>query len=137
MISKKVYNLAAGAITLFVPLVYFFGVWQWKVNQFAESTVVVDYAKHLYFVSFSSAFYMLSFAFFLVTDSNAVKIPCSITSSFCAVVLYQEIAYGDEQWTVWSYWLISVIAANYFILYCVVEKIKRFIRDGNKINSHN
>ena len=137
MISKKVYNLAAGIITMFVPLVYFFGVYEWRVNEFSEISGVVDHAKHLYFVSFSSAFYILSFAFFMVSDNPFVKVPCAFTSSCCAVILYQEVAYGDEQWTEWSYWLIAVVSANYLILYCIIEKIKRLTKDGNKSSNHN
>lgn len=137
MISKKAYNLAAGVITMFVPLVYFFGAYVWKVNEFSKIPGAVDHAKHLYFVSFSSAFYMLSFAFFMVSDNAFVKIPCAFTSSCCAVILYQEVVYGNDQWTVWSYWLIAVVAANYFIFYCLIEKIKRLIKDGNKGSNHN
>lgn len=137
MISKKTYNLAGAAVTLFVPFVYFFGVYEWKVNQFSEMPSAVDYAKHIYFVSFSSAFYMLSFALFMALNNSFWKIVSSTVSSFCAVVLYQEIVYRDDQWTTWSYWLIAVVAANYLIFYCLIEKIKSLIRDGIKAADHN
>ena len=135
--TKRVLNIAGVIITLFVPVVYFYGAWQWKKYQFSEIPEVVDSVTHLFCVTFSSAFYMLSFALYMVANSTAMKAASSIVSSFCAVVLYQECVYGNDQWSEWSYWLIVVVAANYFILFCVIEKIKRIIKNGNKSNNNN
>ncbi len=124
---KRANNIIAAVILIFIPLVYAYGVYQWKLNEFSTVQDEIANGKHLYFVSFSSAFYAFSITCFLLANNNALKVITSTVSSGCAVLLYQEIAYGDKQWTQWSYWNIAVVALNYFLFYCIIEKYKKNI----------
>ena len=127
MIKDKHTNIVAAVVMIFVPLIYFFGVFQWKAAQFSTVKQEVWNGSHLYFVSFSSAFYALSCVVFILSKPAWLKIVSSSVSSFCAVVLYQEVEYGDKQWSEWSYWLILIVAANYFLFYCILEAYKRYL----------
>lgn len=128
MISKKIHNIVAAVIMLAMPMIYFFGVWSWQSREMSPIQEVVDFGKHIYFVSFSSAFYCSSFVWLLlIRRGNLLKFIAASVNSFCAVVLYQEVVYRNEQWTEWSYWLIIIVAANYLLLYCIIEKYKKMI----------
>lgn len=127
---RKLNNIMASVILIFIPLVYLYGVYQWKANEFSGVQDEIMKGKHLYFVSFSSAFYAFSIACFLLANNNWVKLVTSAVSSFCAVLLYQEVRYGDKQWTEWSYWNIMVVSLNYFLFYCIIEKYKKHIKNA-------
>lgn len=124
---KKLNNIIAAVILLFVPMVYAYGVYQWKLNEFSSVPDEIAKGKHLYFVSFSSAFYAFSIVCFLLANNTWLKVVTSAVSSFCAVLLYQEVKYGNKQWTEWSYWNIVIISLNYFLFYCIIEKYKKNI----------
>lgn len=123
-------NIVAGVVLLFVPMIYFFGVYQWKVANKSDIDAVIESGNHLYFVSFSSAFYAMSMCCFLLSKTTVLKAISSSVSSLCAVILYQEVIYRDDAWTVWSYWFIAVVAANYFLFYVIIEKYKKSINHG-------
>lgn len=128
LMNKKIHNLVAAVVMLSMPMIYFYGVFSWQAREMSDNPNVVDWGKHLYFVSFSSAMYSLSFALFLIAKENMLKFISSFVSSVCAVILYQEIRYWDEQWTQWSYWNIVIVSANYLLLYCIIEKYKKLIK---------
>ena len=67
MIKDKHTNIVAAVVMIFVPLIYFFGVFQWKAAQFSTVKQEVWNGSHLYFVSFSSAFYALSCVVFILS----------------------------------------------------------------------
>jgi hypothetical protein len=125
---NKTHNIISGIILVFVPLVYFYGVLSWKSAQFSSDIDAVTQGKHIYFVCFSSAFYGAASVAFLLAKPKLLKFIASTVSSVCAVILYEEIRYSDKQWTVWSYWLIPLVALNYFIYYCIIEKYKKSIK---------
>lgn len=125
---KKIHNVVTAIVMLSMPMIYFFGVWSWQTNEMSPDQARVEFGKHIYFVSFSSAFYCSSFVWLLLIRSNKLlKAIAASVNSFCAVVLYQEIVYRNEQWTQWSYWLIIIVAANYLLLYCIIERYKKLI----------
>lgn len=126
---KKLNSIIAAVILLFVPMVYAYGVYKWKINEFSSVPDEISKGKHLYFVSFSSAFYAFSIVCFLLANNNVLKIISSTVSSGCAILLYQEVMYGDKQWTEWSYWYIIIISLNYFLFYCIIEKYKKNINN--------
>jgi len=75
-----------------------------------------------------AALYASSMVGFLLAHNMIIKAVTSSVSSICAVILYQEVVYGDRQWTEWSYWLIVVVSLNYFLFYSLIEKYKNRIR---------
>lgn len=128
MKKEKYHNIIAAVVMVFIPFVYFLGVFAWKRVQFSEDEDMVAFGKHIYFVCFSSAFYGAASVAFLLAKPKWLKLIASTVSSVCAVILFEEIRYGDRQWTVWSYWLIPIVALNYFIYYCIIEKYKKSIK---------
>ena len=128
MINKRTDNIICIIILLFVPMIYFMGVIAWKTAQYSPIEAAVAKGKHIYFVCFSSALYASSMVGFLLANNKILKIVSRSVSSVCGVILYQEVAYGDRQWTEWSYWLIVVVSLNYFIFYSLIEKYKKRIK---------
>jgi len=128
--SKRTGNIIAGVGMVFVPMIYFFGVYQWKTSNKSDVDEIIKSGNHLYFVSIESAFYALSMCCFLLSKPKWLKVISCVVSSFCAVSLYQEIMYGDDAWTEWSYWFILIVAANYFLFYTIIEKFKKSINHG-------
>lgn len=130
MITEKQNNIIAAIIMVMIPMIYFYGVFVWKANQFSPNKSDVKHGSDLFFICFSSAFYMAASVGFLLAKVWWLKLISSTVSSTCAVILYEEVMYGDRQWTQWSYWLIIVVALNYFIYYCIIERYKKEIKNG-------
>lgn len=129
MVTERQNNIVAAIVMLIVPMVYFYGVYVWKQSEF-KSPEIVKHGKSVYFICFSSAFYMSASVCFLLAKVWWLKLISSTVSSTCAVILYEEIMYGDRQWTQWSYWLIIIVSLNYFIFYCIIERYKKEINYG-------
>jgi hypothetical protein len=130
VITERQNNIIAAAVMILIPMVYFIGAYQWKVKQFSSIPAEVAHGKEIYFVCFSSALYAAASVCFLLSKVWWLKLISSSVSSVCAVILYEEIRYGDRQWTQWSYWLIVVFTLNYFIFYCLIERYKKEIKYG-------
>ncbi len=120
--SEKSLNIIAGVLTIFVVGIYFAGMFIWTKNEHVNKVV----GSNIYFKCAFSAMYMMSFIIFLLARNRPlfVKPITAGANSFFAVVLYQDIVHGDRAWHSFSYWFIVVVTANFFILYCLIEKIK-------------
>ena len=130
--TDKQTNIVTGVLALFVPFVYFVGVMSWQNTQLSDQHEVVAKGKHIYFVCYSSALYGAATIGVLLTKYRPVwlKILCTVTHSVCAVILYEEIRYGDRQWTVWSWGLMPVVFINYVFFYILLERFKKSINYG-------
>jgi len=128
--TNKQKDIVNCVLTLSVLFLYFLGVRQWKVAELSEVPEKVAVGKHIYFICFSSALYMATFVLFLFAQPNWLKAITSTVNAACAVIVYQEVRYGDAQWSEWSYWIIFVMAANYMLLYMIIEKLKKK-KNGN------
>ena len=127
--TERQNNIVAAIIMLTVPMVYFYGVYQWKLHQFSAIKDEIEKGSKVYFICYSSAFYMVASVVFLMSRVWWLKLVSSSVSSICAVILYEEIRYGNRQWTHWSYWLIIIVSFNYFIYYCIIERYKKEVNN--------
>lgn len=127
--SKKVNTAVCVMVLLFVPFIYFYGVYAWKQAELSQAADQLVKGKNVYFVCFSSALYALSIACFMLAKPTLLKIVTSSVGAFCSVVLFQEVMYGNKQWTEWSYWSIVIMALSYFIFYSVIEKFKKRVNE--------
>lgn len=123
--TDKQTNIVTGVLALFVPFVYFVGVMSWQNTQLSDQHEIVAKGKYVYFVCFSSAFYLASLIGFVLSETWIQKAATSTLNTLCAVIIYEECRHGDKQWTLWSYLLIPVIAANYMLMYVVIDKLKK------------
>lgn len=116
-------NIITGIVSVFIPLIYLLGMLQWQKNEvFTPEIGRAIYAKCAF-----SVMYIMSFLVFLWAKSKPtwVKPITAGSNSFFALVLYQEIVHKNTAWHTFSYWLIVIISANYFILYLLIDKVKK------------
>ena len=123
--NRTTKNIITVAVAAFSAFVYFYGVWSWQVLQDSDKKELVAKGKYVYFVCFSSAFYLASLIGFVLSETWIQKAATSTLNTLCAVIIYEECSHGDKQWTLWSYLLIPVIAANYMLMYNVIDKLKK------------
>lgn len=115
---------------LIIPTLYFYGVYAWQTRQFSNLPETVNNGKEIYFICFSSALYAAASVGFLLSKTWWLKLISSTVSSVCFVIVFEEVKYGNKQWTQWSYWIIGIAAFNYFIFYCIIERYKKEINYG-------
>lgn len=117
-------NIIIGIVCLMSISLYVFGVLTWRQYEFNTHAEIVAKAKHIYFICFSSAFYAASLVGVFLCKTALQRICTRSLNTFCAVIIYQEIVYGDQQWTVWSWMMAPLIVLNYFLLYWLVDLYK-------------
>lgn len=132
--SERYSNIAKAAVLLSVVFLYFLGVREWQMGSVSGILQKIAEGKRLYFLCFSSALYMATFAILLFAQPDWLKVITSVVNSVCAVILYEEFRYGDKQWTEWSYFLIVIFAANSMLQYMIIEKLKTKRHGGNSNN---
>lgn len=113
-------DIAAGVMSIFVILVFFFGIYAWK-HQPKELMIS---GRKLYYVCIASVMYMSSFITFMLSKGWWLKAISSSVASLFAVNLYQEWRIGADVWSSWDYWFIVIICGNYFVLYRLIDKLK-------------
>jgi len=122
-------DIAVAICSVFAVAIYFYGVTAWK-DTLHQPEDVVRAGKRIYFLSFESAFYAGTLVGVLMAKRFWAKVFTRSLNSVCAVILYEEIRNGDKQWEVWSYWLPAVILINFFVLYSILDKIKKNFTNG-------
>lgn len=125
--TDKQNNIVKGVLSISVLFLYFLGVRQWKMALISEVPEKVAYGKHLYFICFSSALYMATFVSvvsIVFAKHYVLNFILKIVNTVCAVILYQEVRYGNAQWSVWSYWIIVVGGANFILQSIILDKLK-------------
>lgn len=128
--SERIKNIIAAIVCLYVPFIYFWGVFSYRNTRYSSHQDVVDMGEHIYFVCFSSALYAASAIGVLLAKPKWLWILAIVTNSVCLVILYEEIAHGDSQWTKWSWKLIPLVAANCIILYELIRKVRKKLNYG-------
>lgn len=114
-------DIGAAVMSLFVILVFFFGIYAWK-NQPKELVVS---GRKLYYVCIASVMYMSSFITFMLSKVWWLKAISSSVASVFAVNLYQEWRIKEAVWSNWDYFFIVIVCANYFFLYIIIDKLKK------------
>lgn len=122
-------DIAIGICSLFAVYIYFHGVQAWKETLNKPEDIVAA-GKRIYFISFSSAVYAGTLVGVIMADRFWPKVFTRGLNSVFAVVLFEEIKHGDQQWSFWTYWLPAVFLVNYFVLYATIDKIKKMRNDG-------
>lgn len=119
--TDKAKDIAIGTMSLFVVAVFFFGIYAWK----HQPTELIVKGRKLYYICIASVMYISFFIVFLLAKGWLLKAVSSSVASLFAVNLYQEIMFADKVWDSFSYWFIFIVGLNYFILYMLIDKLKR------------
>lgn len=119
--TDKEKDIAAGIMSIFVILVFFFGIYAWK----HQPKELVVSGRKLYYVCIASVMYISSFITFMLSKVWWLKAISSSVASVFAVNLYQEWRIKEAVWSNLDYWFIVIICANYFFLYIIIDKLKR------------
>ncbi len=110
--------------TVFSVAIYFYGVVAWK-NTLHGTDAEVAHGSRIYFLCYESAFYAGTLVGCIIAKSLIAKVCTRALNSLCAVVLYEELRYGDKQWESWTYWLPVIVLINYFVMYAIIDKMKQ------------
>lgn len=119
--NQRSRDIAAAIAGIFSIAVFFVGTYEFQKYQHFDRAL----GNRLYFVCGASASYALFLALFIVARGKLLKAVSSTGCSISVMFLYNELMYGNKAWDEFHYVLIGLIAINYLLFYCLIDKIKK------------
>jgi len=121
MLNERSYTVVATVAALFSISMFPIGTLIWQHDQYYNPVQ----GSHLYFLCYFSGAYTAFLSLFIVARTKFLKVVSSTGCSIFAISVYEELMYRDRAWTRFHYALIILVAVNYFIFYCIIDKLKK------------
>jgi len=118
--TEKQKDIAFSFVILAMIGTFLFGIIMWPSFQSSKAKI----AGNLYYVTVSFVMYIMSFSALILAKGYWSRVAASLLVALFSVNLYIELFLDPKHWTNWDFWAICVLAANLFVSYIILDKIK-------------